>query len=112
MDCSLLCSKRLCLIVCILSGSMSGHRLTDKYEHFYAVTKHGITIMTEGLRRELREAKLRIRVTVSHMKESTACLYGDPWLEIVGSFSLSALVLWTLDFMTMLWEKMQRLEEK
>ena len=45
--------------------SMSGHRLTDKTEHFYAGNKHQVRIMTEGLRRELKEIKSHIRVTVS-----------------------------------------------
>ena len=49
---------------------MSGHRLTSKDEHFYAVTKNGVRILTEGLRRELREVKSHIRVTVSYTSQS------------------------------------------
>lgn len=49
---------------------MSGHRLTDKSEHFYAGNKNGVRICTEGLRRELRELNSHIRVTVSGAKIS------------------------------------------
>lgn len=44
-------------------SSMSGHRLTDKTEHFYAGNKNAVRVMTEGLRRELRETNSHIRVT-------------------------------------------------
>lgn len=43
---------------------MSGYRLSDKDEHFYGATKHGVRILTEALRRELREINSHIRVTV------------------------------------------------
>ena len=45
---------------------MSGYRLTGKEEHFYAVTKHGVKVITEGTRVELRELGSHIRVTVLH----------------------------------------------
>lgn len=43
-------------------SSMSGHRLTNKEEHFYAGTKQAVRALTEGLRSELRSAKSHIRV--------------------------------------------------
>jgi len=46
----------------MLSYSMSGHRLTGKF-NFNASTKFAVTAITEGLRRELVE-KSRIRITV------------------------------------------------
>jgi len=42
-------------------SSMSGHRLTGKF-NFYAATKFAVTALTEGFRRELVD-KSRIRVT-------------------------------------------------
>jgi NADP-dependent 3-hydroxy acid dehydrogenase YdfG len=34
--------------------------------YLYAGTKHAVRVMTEGLRRELRDMKTKIRVTVSY----------------------------------------------
>jgi len=42
-------------------GSLSGHRLADML--FYSATKFAVVALTEGLRRELVEAKTHIRVT-------------------------------------------------
>ena len=44
--------------------SMSAYRLAGKDEHFYGATKHGVRALTEAMRRELREIKSHIRVTV------------------------------------------------
>jgi len=43
-------------------NSMLGHRLKEVL-HFYSATKHAVTAITEGFRRELFEKKSKIRVT-------------------------------------------------
>ena len=44
---------------------MSGHRLTDPAINMYAASKFAVNALTEGLRRELRQAETNIRITVS-----------------------------------------------
>jgi len=46
--------------------SMAGHRVPMKEVTFYSGTKHAVTALTEGLRRELAEAKSHIRVSVGN----------------------------------------------
>ena len=43
---------------------MSGHRLVCNELSFYSATKYAVTALTEGLRRELAEAKSHIRISV------------------------------------------------
>ena len=45
--------------------SISGHRVIGTYNHFYAATQFAIDALTEGLRKELRDLKSNIKVTVS-----------------------------------------------
>jgi NAD(P)-dependent dehydrogenase (short-subunit alcohol dehydrogenase family) len=47
--------------------SIAGHGLPQSSNmlHMYAATKHAVTALTEGLRRELVKESSRIRVTVS-----------------------------------------------
>ncbi|XP_046393897.1 farnesol dehydrogenase-like [Ischnura elegans] len=45
-------------------NSVLGHFISRRLGiHFYNATKHAVTVLTEGLRRELVEAKSKIRVT-------------------------------------------------
>jgi NADP-dependent 3-hydroxy acid dehydrogenase YdfG len=44
--------------------SILGHELKQNYA-MYSATKHAVTALTEGLRRELVKLKSKIRVTVS-----------------------------------------------
>jgi len=44
---------------------MAGHRLPMKELGFYSATKHAVTALTEGLRRELVETNSHIRVSVT-----------------------------------------------
>lgn len=47
--------------------SVGGYRVTPTKEtHFYSVTKHAVTAITEAVRQELREIQSGIKVTVSH----------------------------------------------
>ncbi|XP_022085641.1 dehydrogenase/reductase SDR family member 11-like [Acanthaster planci] len=46
----------------LVTNSMSGHRLTSMETHFYAATKHAVTALVEGIRRELRAKKNHIRI--------------------------------------------------
>ena len=47
-------------------NSISGHTVdTDAGAHFYNGTKFAVTALTEGLRKELRDLKSNIKVTVS-----------------------------------------------
>ena len=52
----------------LFASSMSGHRmckLTSPNLYFYGITKHAVTGLTEGIRRELRTMKSDVKVTVS-----------------------------------------------
>ena len=47
---------------------MSGHRLvasTSSNTNFYGATKHAVTALTEGIRKELRAMNSDVKVTVS-----------------------------------------------
>ncbi|XP_022085816.1 dehydrogenase/reductase SDR family member 11-like isoform X2 [Acanthaster planci] len=46
----------------LVTNSMSGHRLTPKVNLFHAITKHAVSVLVEGIRRELREKKSHIRI--------------------------------------------------
>ena len=46
--------------------SMSGHRVaSNPATSFYSATKFAVTALTEGLRKELRDQKSNIKITVS-----------------------------------------------
>ena len=49
------------------SPSLTGHRLLNmpRNNYVYAGSKHAVKVLTEGLRRELRDLGTHIRVTVS-----------------------------------------------
>ena len=45
--------------------SMSGHRVIGNPDiTFYSATKYAVTALTEGLRKELRDQKSNIKITV------------------------------------------------
>jgi len=46
----------------LVTNSLGGHRLAGKDNHFYGATKHAVTVLVEGIRRELREKETNIRV--------------------------------------------------
>ena len=51
--------------------SMSGHRVVNSpATSFYSATKFAVTALTEGLRKELRDIKSNIKITV----RETACI--------------------------------------
>ena len=49
----------------VLNCSISGHRAVGSFNLFYAASKFAVTALTEGLRKELRELKSNIKITVS-----------------------------------------------
>jgi len=53
------------IIHLLINCSISGHRAVGSFNLFYAATKFAVTALTEGLRKELRELKSNIKVTVS-----------------------------------------------
>ena len=55
------------IILCFpVSHSLIGHEVaTRASSHFYSATKFAVRALTEGLRQELKDAGLNIRVTVS-----------------------------------------------
>ena len=56
----------LYLLICSFDFSMSGHRLIDsKHFYFYSASKYALTAINEGVRRELREMKSNVKMTVS-----------------------------------------------
>ncbi|PSN43222.1 hypothetical protein C0J52_17259 [Blattella germanica] len=59
-------------------NSIAGHTMpnTSLAVHMYGASKHAVTVLTEGLRRELVNQKSKIRVTVSiHMRYSNDVEY-------------------------------------
>nr|CAD7198837.1 unnamed protein product [Timema douglasi] len=51
-------------------NSIAGHYIIDVPSvHFYSGSKHAVTVLTEGLRRELVKINSHIRVTVSSIRD-------------------------------------------
>ena len=54
------------IAVLLFYCSMSGHRVIGNPQTtFYSATKFSVTALTEGLRKELRDQKSNIKITVS-----------------------------------------------
>lgn len=90
-------------------NSMAGHRVPSIHGSFYSATKHAVTALTEGLRRELAEAKSHIRVSSispgyvdtdmvrrasSHQPESTPFI--KPSLKILDAEDIAEAVVYIL----------------
>ena len=51
---------------------MSGHRVVNSpATSFYSATKFAVTALTEGLRKELRDIKSNIKITVSELLDES-----------------------------------------
>ncbi|XP_055343150.1 dehydrogenase/reductase SDR family member 11-like [Paramacrobiotus metropolitanus] len=63
-------------------NSVSGHKINDYNAiHFYAATKHMVTALTEGLRREVAALGTSIRVTVRSLSPgATLTDFANRWL--------------------------------
>ena len=59
------CMDLIAMYVCTTTTSISAHRVIGTFNHFYAATKFAVGALTEGLRKELRDLKSNIKVTVS-----------------------------------------------
>ena len=64
----------------LLFLSMTGHRVPTLKPRgsnvfFYSATKHAVTALTEGVRRELRAMDSKVRVTVSMICRYYACSF-------------------------------------
>ena len=57
--------KEVTVNVSLYVYSMAGHRVPMKELSFYSATKHAVTALTDGLRRELAETNSHIRVSVT-----------------------------------------------
>ena len=56
----------VCVCVCVHTYSISGHVVIhDNASSMYTISKHAVTCMVECVRRELREKKSAIKITVS-----------------------------------------------
>ena len=56
------------IVFVVFDYSISGHRAVGSFNLFYAASKFAVTALTEGLRKELREIKSNIKITVSKRK--------------------------------------------
>jgi short-subunit dehydrogenase len=64
-------------VLLFCTHSMAGHFPPRDFAAMYFATKHAVTTLTEGLRREIIKLKSKIRVTVSTVIQySRTLLYG------------------------------------